>query len=813
MTPEQLLRANNIALPDTTAGRHYTTCPQCSAKRSKAHQKSKCLSVTIEASGRVGWCCFNCSWTGPEKRSGDTPLTSYIYRDRDGGVRFRKVRNKPGREPRFFLQQPDGKGGWKKGVANVDTGILYRIDEVSKAIAADRVVCIVEGEKDCDHLWRLDIPATCSAHGASKPDKKPKWYRGYSAQLSGADIVVFNDNDDAGYQHADETCRLSCGVAKRVRRLDLKLAWPDIKKGGDVSDWLAAGHTAEELAALIEASPEYAAAPGGSEQATAPESVDDVEINRLAGLSVIQYERVRAAAADRLGLRASILDRLVAAARPDSDDGKQGRAIAFPEPEPWEHPIDGEALLDSIAGAIRGYVVMADHSRDAVALWVLHTFMIDRFMITPRLAVSSVVKRCGKTTLLDALGLLVYRPLSTASVTASAIFRTVEAYRPTLLVDEADTFLRNSDELRGVINSGHRRGGAVLRVVGDEHEPRAFSTFAACAIALIGQLPDTIYDRSVVVTLKRRLPGETVKPFRLDGTSELDVLARQAMRWSRDHGEEVSTVDPAMPDGVFNREADNWRALLAIADVAGKRWSERAREAAKKGHSDAEDESELVTLLTDIRTIFKGVMADSEGKKKIRSAKLVEVLLGVESSPWAELGKSRKPLSQNKLARMLKPLGIAPEVFWEEAKTERGYLLSQFADAFARYLPSEGDSNRKTVRNPINTGTSDHFQTVRPEPNITVAECEKSNNGGLSYGLTVAAPRIGWHEVERLAKDVEDWGSNRHDDGDLDVSMRAETRQRLISYGVVAECLDAEVERVLRAVSETQEARRWRAIT
>ena len=113
-------------------------------------------------------------------------------------VRFRKVRNLPGREPRFWLEQPDGKGGWKKGTKGVDTSIIYRADEVQSAIAAGRVVCIAEGEKDVDSLWRIGVAATCNAHGASEPGKKPKWMAKHSAQLAGADLVVLNDNDAAG---------------------------------------------------------------------------------------------------------------------------------------------------------------------------------------------------------------------------------------------------------------------------------------------------------------------------------------------------------------------------------------------------------------------------------------------------------------------------------------------------------------------------------------------------------------------------------------------------------------------------------------
>lgn len=130
---------------------------------------------------------------------------------------------------------------------------------------------------------------------------------------------------------------------------------------------------------------------------------------------------------------------------------------------------------------------------------------------------------------------LVARPLQTANISAAAVFRTVEIARPTLLIDEADTFLGEHEELRGILNSGHRRGGQVIRTVGDDHEPRAFSTHSPCAFAMIGKLPDILADRSVMVSLKRRLPSEAISPFRADRIDALKMLARKTSRWTSDH--------------------------------------------------------------------------------------------------------------------------------------------------------------------------------------------------------------------------------------------------------------------------------------
>src|SRR6516225_37191 len=473
-------------------------------------------------------------------------------------------------------------------------------------------------------------------------------------------------------------------------------------------------------------------------RALADEGDVAIEIARLARLSTIEYERDRKTGAERMGVRIPILDRLVEGERArlglsgGAPDGKQGHAVSFPEPEPWPEPVDGASLLDEIAKAIRKHVVLTDHARDTTALWTLHTYLIDRFLVSPRLGISSPTKGCGKTLLLDVLSRLVARPCPTANVTPAAIFRVVEAHRPTLLIDEADTFLYDNDELRGVLN-GNRKGSTVLRTVGDDHEPRAFSVYTAVAIALIGTLPDTLHDRSVTIDLQRRRPNETIQPFRPDRADHLDVLARKAARWAQDHADRIGESDPAMPDGVINRMADNWRPLLAIADAAKGEWPQRARKAAEASRGAEGDEaSRLELLLADIRTIAKG-------KVQMASADLVKELVASEGRPWAEMGKAGKPLTQNKLARMLKPLGIVPEnIYVGDEKRPKGYVFKHFEEAFTRYLPPEGASEPLKRYNADETGTSDLFQTAQPNPDVAVRKCEKSNNDGPCSGVAVA---------------------------------------------------------------------------
>jgi putative DNA primase/helicase len=281
LSAEELLRAHNIRLASYKPGTYKTYCPTCGNRHSSGYVEKKCLSVTINADGAC-WHCFGCKWSGPEKqtkRDKRDLKPEYVYRDADGVVQFGKVRNPSGGEPRFWLVRPNDRGGWLLGLSKmiggkkvkvVDDTILYRADEVKKAIEQGKAIAIVEGEKDADTLWRLGIPATCNAHGAAATrddDGKPlrrytaKWLKAHSEQLAGADVIVFNDNDEPGYAHTDAVCASLLDVAKSIRRLDLAPYWDYMPVGADVSDWIAAGGTREMLDALIADAPPYTAAP------------------------------------------------------------------------------------------------------------------------------------------------------------------------------------------------------------------------------------------------------------------------------------------------------------------------------------------------------------------------------------------------------------------------------------------------------------------------------------------------------------------------------------------------------------------------
>jgi putative DNA primase/helicase len=407
-----------------------------------------------------------------------------------------------------------------------------------------------------------------------------------------------------------------------------------------------------------------------------PQAVD-AEIRRLAGLDELAYEREREEAAKRLRFRKAVLDKRIEKAR------TKAQAPSVPGPEPWPEAVDGAKLLDGLTKAIQRHVVLKRSEAQAIALWVVHTHALDAFEVCPRLAVKSPVKQCGKSTLLDVLSCLVRNPITTANITAPALFRVIDQDTPTVLIDEADSFLTKDEALRGILNSGHRRNTAfVVRADGENLKPRRFSTWAPVAIACIGVLPETLEDRSIQVSLCRRLPDEYVEPFRFDQSHRYRDLARMTARWSADHIQQLKAADPKVLDGLANREADNWRPLWAIADAAGGQWPKRSRQiAGAMVRLDRKSEQSIsASLLRDIRTIFAAL-----GVERMSSAHLVSELVKFEGRLWNEW-RGNQPITQNAVARILVAFRIVPTEMRILGKVLRGYSRDQFADAFARYL-------------------------------------------------------------------------------------------------------------------------------
>jgi len=417
-------------------------------------------------------------------------------------------------------------------------------------------------------------------------------------------------------------------------------------------------------------------------------TTDSETYERLARLSPGEYDRARQAEAARLGIRKETLDAEVARCRPLSDDG-QGHPVHLPPVEPWPEAVDGAEVLDYVSARFTLHLVLPPGAADAIALWNAHAHACAAFVHTPRLNLSSPEPGCGKTTTLDLIATMTPRPLRTENLTAPVLFRLVDQHQQTLLLDEVDSYLPQAEELRGLLNAGHKRGACAYRCEGDGNAVRAFKAFVPAVLSGIGVLPGTLRDRSIVIGL---LPADAEQlQSRFDSlhTEIESVLCRKLVRWTQDNFAALQACDPSMPPTAFNRLADNWRSLFAIAQIAGGDWPGRVREAFNNLINQAGDDEEAlgIVLLADIRQIFA-----QSGSTRISSAQLVERLRELPGGRWnVALGTSDGALSTSRsafswLGCRLHRFGIKSHTMRISADRVKGYEPVEFTSAFARWL-------------------------------------------------------------------------------------------------------------------------------
>ncbi len=436
----------------------------------------------------------------------------------------------------------------------------------------------------------------------------------------------------------------------------------------------------------------------------------------LDGFDSLRRAMVREAAIKRLekvkiSAPAKMVDAAFQSAESDSTEQQQGRPVLFDDPEPWPQAVDGSALLDDITVTLNRFIVLPPHAAEAVSLWILHACAIEAFTISPLLVINSPTKRSGKTLLLEVISCLLVKRLFASNITPATLFRAVDKYTPCLLIDEADTFLRDHDELRGILNASHRKASAfVLRTVGDEHEPAQFVTWCAKAIALIGKLPGTLEDRSILIPMKRRGPGERVERFRADKMGqELQTLKRKVMRWTNDNLSRLSKADPVAPGELNDRAMDNWLPLLAVSDLAGGAWPEKSRAAARtlSGAVDEGANSVAIQLLADLRTLFSERHTD-----RLSSAEICEALGMMEDRPWPEW-KYAKPITMRQLAKLLGGFDVIPKPIRIGGTPIKGYTLEQLIDPFTRYL---APSSVTELQPASNVGLTENSNQLLEDP-------------------------------------------------------------------------------------------------
>jgi hypothetical protein len=359
--------------------------------------------------------------------------------------------------------------------------------------------------------------------------------------------------------------------------------------------------------------------------------------------------------------------------------------------EPWADKVDGGELINNLVARLGSHVAAPKEVLLTTALWTAFAWAHDAFVHSPMLLATSPEPECGKSTLLGLVSYLVPRGLVIVEVSPAVLFRMIESWQPTLIVDEADDIFRSNPELRSVINSGWTRGAGVPRCNPDTHEPEFFMTFGPKAIGIKGlKVPPPTLSRSIVVEMERKLPDDKVSTFLHQDDDGLKLLRRQLARFAQDNMVSLRRALPVMPDGFNNRLEANWKPLIAIAELCGN--GDEARAAAKAQSRRSDEASIRVQLLADVVEIVRKRPDEVVNKvhvKRMHCEDLAAALAAMEDRPWAEWGyRNPKPITKHQIADMLKAFGIRSEQMKIGGTNKNGYALDTLEPRLTRYQNS-----------------------------------------------------------------------------------------------------------------------------
>ncbi len=361
-------------------------------------------------------------------------VARFIYRDEHSQPYLRVTRTA---DKHFWQERWDEL--WRSG-APTGPKIPYRLPELIAATPTQPVY-VTEGEGKADLLAALGFISTSASGGAGK------WTSDLNKWFKGRHVIVLPDHDEPGARHGQLVAQNLHGIAASVKVVEL----PGLPHKGDVKQWLETDPSGTRLvrecerAALWQptANADNKSGHGDGESSGDGSGDDDNLILELSALGALQYAKRRKEAAKMLGIGVGELDKVVAQARPELG-GKDDAPVLY---EYWivecsSEPVDGEALLRQLMDCLKRYVVMTEDQTLVVALWIIFTWLHGKIAVhSPLLLVTSPQANSGKSTLLGVISFLACRALQSVSISGPALFRSIEKWQPTFVIDEADTVL------------------------------------------------------------------------------------------------------------------------------------------------------------------------------------------------------------------------------------------------------------------------------------------------------------------------------------------------------------------------------------
>ena len=303
-------------------------------------------------------------------------------------------------------------------------------------------------------------------------------------QLAGRKVFLAFDADRTENPHVRHA-EIRAWMALFTSGADVyQLCTWELKDGKGIDDYIAArvgtdpAKQCEVYHELFERAVPFIETLGDSDAKTVTSELHRTQDDR------VQFELLRTKLAKALKIPKDSFGQF----RRGEKDGIAAAAKTIPPTaKPWDEPVQAKEVLDEICATIHRFVWLKPSQCRAAALWVVLTYLHDAVDILPILLTTSPEEACGKTSLLKLVFYLSNRPVPAGNISAAAIYRTIKDIAPTMTLDEADTYLKDNEEMRGVIDSGHESEFAwVIRTAMEGEDTIYFSTWCPKALAMIG---------------------------------------------------------------------------------------------------------------------------------------------------------------------------------------------------------------------------------------------------------------------------------------------------------------------------------------
>jgi hypothetical protein len=402
--------------------------------------------------------------------------------------------------------------------------------------------------------------------------------------------------------------------------------------------------------------------------------------------------------------------------------------------EPGQSVPDGrvsegrESLIAGVMKFVADYIVMSEPERLVVACWVVPTHLMEVWDLFPHLAITSPEKRCGKSTLLELLGWVVFEPQFATNIAPAAMYRLIQKLKPTLLMDEAQSLQRHGSEAsevtRELINGSISKSGKVIRCIGKNHEPATFSIYCPKVIAMIGEPDGILADRCFPVRLKRKSKADVVKRCRSKEVGGVGLKLNEWIQgWVEKHKTDVaSTYEKLEPFDIDNdRMADLLLPLQAILKVNGEEGFLELLKGYAEGLGERdrrqESQSQGVRLLAACREIFS---SRPPWVSFLGTNDLIDELKKREEEPWGTF-RYGKPINPEGLAKLLGPYDIKSGR--NKDQSARGYFKADLQKAWDLYLPPDPSAPQENPSIPANPSI----------PSITAGGSPSANGNGKAH--------------------------------------------------------------------------------